>query len=183
VKPWFQASNTHLALSYGNISEIVLRSTPAVRGFFLEILYMDRKKLIKTLAILIFFVFAVNFLANKFYWYSSIWYFDMIMHFLGGSVVAFVYFWLFSMPILKFQDYIQSDGLDVRFILRTIIFVFFVGVAWEFFEYTFNNVIAKNTFNLLDTISDIFFDLAGGVFAIFYFYKKIMLQSKYGEKS
>lgn len=183
MKPWFQASNTHLALSYGNISEIVLRSTPAVRGFFLEILYMDRKKLIKALAILIFFVFVVNFLANKFYWYSSIWYFDMIMHFLGGSAVAFAYFWIFSMPIFKSEDYLQSGEPDARFILRTIIFVFFIGVAWEFFEYIFNNLIAQNNFNLLDTISDVFFDLAGGVFAVLYFYKKIMLQSKHGEKS
>ena len=28
MKPWFQASSTHLAFSYGNTSEIVLRRTP-----------------------------------------------------------------------------------------------------------------------------------------------------------
>lgn len=124
---------------------------------------MDRKKLFKHTTYLIFFIFIVNFLANKFYWYSAIWWSDMPMHFLGGLWLGLILIWLFN-----FQD------LSLRLISKIILGVFLIGVGWEFFEFVFNNYIAKNQFNTLDTISDIFFDLAGGSFAILYFLKRIM---------
>jgi len=124
---------------------------------------MDRRKLFKHTTYLIFFIFIVNFLANKFYWYSAIWWSDMPMHFLGGLWLGLILIWLFN-----FQD------LSLRLISKIILGVFLIGVGWEFFEFVFNNYIAKNQFNTLDTISDIFFDLAGGSFAILYFLKRIM---------
>ncbi|MDE2400010.1 MAG: hypothetical protein KGL67_03345 [Patescibacteria group bacterium] len=121
---------------------------------------MDRKKLIKTLSFLTVTLFLVNSLANKFYWYSAIWYFDMIMHTLGGICLglASVYFF-------------PPKDSSLKSLLKILLFVFVVGVGWEVFEIIFYNIIAQTPFNALDTISDVFFDLAGGGLAVLYFLK------------
>jgi len=116
---------------------------------------MDRKKLLKFLELLVLFIFIVNLLANKFYWYYSVWYFDVIMHFLGGFWLGLVALYLWGVR-------------DIRLIFKMLFFVFFLGLGWEVFEYLFNNYIAGNSFNVLDTASDIFFDLLGGLCAILY---------------
>ncbi len=130
---------------------------------------MNRKKLLTRIVTLIFSIFIVNSLAEKFYWYSAIWYFDMIMHFMGGLWVGLVVIWLLS-P--------QKTDPDVSFILKAIAGVFLVGVSWEIFEFIFYNYIAGNDFNVLDTISDVFFDLAGGTFAVLYFFNRIMFKTE-----
>ena len=123
---------------------------------------MDRKKLIKRLIYLIFFILVVNFLANKFYWYSSVWYFDMIMHFLGGFWIGLASFYTFSLQSV-------SDKL----IFKILLLVLFIGLGWEVFEILVNDVMAQNSFNFLDTLSDIFFDLSGGLCAMLYLWKKL----------
>jgi hypothetical protein len=124
---------------------------------------MDRKKLFNTLAILIVAIFLINALANKFYWYSSIWYFDMIMHFLGGLWVGILAFYFFSPQTISF-----------RLILKILMMVFMVGVGWEIFEVLVDKVVFLNSFSIIDTVSDIIFDIIGGIAAIFYYMKKIM---------
>ena len=124
---------------------------------------MDRKKLLKLLASLIFFILVTNFFANQFYWYYSIWYFDMIMHFLGGFWVGLLFFYLF-----------YYGNLVPKSIFYVFLWVLAIGISWEVFEFCFYNYIAQNAFNLFDTSSDIFFDLFGGAFAVLYFLKRIM---------
>jgi hypothetical protein len=124
---------------------------------------MDRKKLFHTLALLIIFIFLVNLLANKFYWYSSIWYFDIIMHFLGGIWVGILALY-----------FLAPTRATFRLILKTLGVVLLVGLGWEVFEALVDNAVSKNGFNILDTSSDIFFDVAGGIVAIFYYMKNIV---------
>ena len=132
---------------------------------------MNKKKLFQTLAHLIFFILIVNFLAHKFYWYSSIWHFDILMHFLGGLWLGLASIWLFS----RQKDFFN---LSFGFVLKIILMVFLAGILWELFEVFFYNYIARNSFDALDTVSDICFDLAGGIFAIFYFLKIIKFAKK-----
>ncbi len=123
----------------------------------------DRKKLSKSLFYLMFFIFIVNSLAVKFYWYSSVWYFDMPMHFLGGLWVGLALVYIFSPKQKNFTAF-----------LKILALVLFIGVGWEVFEFIFNNVIAQNSFNVLDTVSDIFFDCAGGTLAVLYYFLRVM---------
>jgi hypothetical protein len=108
-----------------------------------------------------FFIFLVNFLANKFYWYFSIWWFDMPMHFLGGFWIGLAFVFLFP----------PKDS-SMTSVFKIIFFVLLIGVGWEVFEIFFNNYLAQNPFNMLDTISDVFFDLSGGLCAILYLWRK-----------
>ncbi len=130
---------------------------------------MGRQKLIKPLIYLISFIFITNFLANKFYWYSAVSYFDMIMHFLGGFWVALLCVYLYP-----FKE--KSPNV----VLEVLAFVLLVGVGWEIYEMLVNSVAAQNPFDYLDTGSDLFFDLFGGSMAIFYFYKRIMFAKENG---
>ncbi|MEK7219334.1 MAG: hypothetical protein AAB687_01505 [Patescibacteria group bacterium] len=129
---------------------------------------MNRKKLLIRVFLLIFSILIVNYLAEKFYWYSAVWYFDMIMHFSGGLWVGLTAIWLL---------FGQKSYLDLSFILKILSSVLLIGICWELFEIIFYNYIAQNPFNILDTVSDLFFDLVGGLFAILYFGKRIMLKT------
>ena len=123
---------------------------------------MDRKKLTQRLLYLIIFILVINFLASKLYWYSSVWYIDMIVHFLGGFWVGLLFLYFFS-----------ARG-DVHSLIRLLFFVLLIGIGWEVYEVLVNDVFAQIPFNFLDTASDILFDLAGGALAMFYFFKRIM---------
>jgi hypothetical protein len=123
---------------------------------------MDRKKLFKNLAFLIFLIFFADFIAHKLYWYSSVWYFDMLMHFFGGLWLGLFLIWFF------YADFSPT----LRKFLKIIIGVLLIGILWEVFEILVNQVAAQNSLNFLDIVSDLFFDLAGGIFALFYFIKK-----------
>ena len=129
---------------------------------------MTRKKFFIRIASLVFLIFILNYLAQKFYWYYTIWYFDMIMHFLGGFWVGLASLWIFSGE----KDF--KAELNARLTLNVVAYVLFIGISWEFFEYFFVNNLAGNPFNMLDTVSDVFFDLAGGIFSVFYFFIRIM---------
>ena len=130
---------------------------------------MEKRKLLVRLATLVFFIFIVNYIAKEFYWYSSIWWFDMLMHFLGGLWLGLVFIWLFF-----------GKEINSKLFLKIILGVFLIGFFWEIFEIIVNNFTIKDSFNILDTISDLCFDVAGGIFALWYFYfsKRIMFKEK-----
>lgn len=114
-----------------------------------------------------FFIFIADILAQKLHWYFSIWWFDMAMHFGGGFWVGLFFIWFFSikdLPIFK----LSLEKADFKLVLKTILFVLSFGILWEFFEIFTHNYIAQDPFNMLDTTSDVFFDLGGGLCAILY---------------
>lgn len=133
---------------------------------------MDRKRLFKILAYLVILIFLVNYVAVRLYWYNSIWYFDMPMHFAGGLFLGLAFVWLLN---------IQS--ISIKVVFKIILGVLLIGVGWEIYEIVVNNIIAQNPFNTLDTISDVFFDLAGGTTAVLYYLTKIKYNSYHAETS
>ena len=99
---------------------------------------------------------------------ASVGFYDMVLHFFGGALV--------SLTILIF--------LKSRTVFH-FIFAFTatitIGVFWESFEMLLDIFITPNfSFpiprkNLLDTLSDIFFDGAGSIFTlIIYFVRNIL---------
>ncbi len=146
-------------------SEITLRKNLRKSGIF-SLQYavvgynddMDTKKLLKRTIWLILFILIANLLALKFYWYYSIWYFDMPMHFLGGFFIglASVYF------------AVSRGGKGSAFKILSVVFL--VGVGWEVFEILVDETVTSHPFNLLDSVSDLFFDMAGGALSLYYCY-------------
>lgn len=76
------------------------------------------------------------------------WWFDNLMHFLGGVMVASLFFSFFKNRHANW--------------VMIISFVALIGLFWEFYEYWNDRFWLANQMKLDDTLSDLFFDLLGG---------------------
>jgi uncharacterized membrane protein YjdF len=123
---------------------------------------MKRKTLFTLLTLFVVFIFFLNFIAGKLYWYSSIWWFDILMHFLGGFWLGLVFLWVF------YKD-LNNENLKRDTFIKIILSVLFIGFGWEIYEIIVNDIFAKNTFDLFDTSLDMVCDLTGGVTAYYLF--------------
>lgn len=108
----------------------------------------------------LFFVLILNYIAIKLDFYYLIWWFDMPVHLFGGIALGllFIYF------VIHFK---KASFLRENFFYG-LLFVLCIGLVWEFFEFNIHTFIAFGPKNTLDTLSDLFFDLAGGGLALLY---------------
>lgn len=127
---------------------------------------ISKQKIIKKLATIIVFLAIISFLASKFYWYYAIWWLDIPMHFLGGVVVSFLFFYIF-------YSWLLNKNFSKKLFL-SLIFVLIVGLGWEIFEYIFNNLIKGDLFYLKDTLEDLFFDILGSIVGFFVCYNPVV---------
>jgi len=130
---------------------------------------MDRKKILKYLVFLMFSIFILDAIGQKFFWYYTIWWFDIVMHTISGFWVGLFFIYFFSRNNLQFPS-----------ILKVIIWVAVVGILWEFFELIVHNYIGRDLFDLIDTLSDLLCDYIGGTLAILYFSKKLFKSVELG---
>jgi len=101
---------------------------------------------------------AIHFLYTRFFW------FDIMMHALGGFVVGLAYLW--------WVRYEPPRGIPLRLFSIPALFVavLLVGIAWEAYELLIR-VDAQYTVLvwLFDTAQDIVMDMAGGAGAFMFF--------------
>jgi len=121
---------------------------------------MLRKKLLERLCILIVMLAVINQFASFFSWYVLVWWFDMPMHFLGGLSIFYLsaIVWL---PALKYVPV-------WRFLYEAIITAVLLGVLWEGLELYLYLHYGSPDFVLLDSLSDMLFDVAGILFGSFW---------------
>lgn len=131
---------------------------------------MLRERIFKRLAVAIISLAVLNFLGGFFSWYSIEWWFDMPMHFLGGISVLYIgaVLWLPALKRVSAQ----------RYVYECLITAVLLGVLWEALELCLHLYLGSPQFILLDSISDVFFDLAGALFAMF-----LLLPMVYDEKN
>ncbi len=126
----------------------------------------------KFVLILLILILVIHILATVFYWYWTIDWLDIVMHFLGGFWLAAV-FLRFLVPKLRI-----SDHKSLIILILMVSFAVFVGVLWEFYEFLFdvfgsiNGHLKFTQQGVADTMSDLFFDLLGGsvCFGIYRFF-------------
>ena len=111
-----------------------------------------------------FLMFLANSIILKFHWYYSIWWIDMVMHFLGGFWVGLFFFYVFYT-----RKWFSNK------VLAVVLFVLLIGASYEIFEF-FMGTISREPFSILDTLSDVFFDLSGGAVSILFFFQRIMFK-------
>jgi type IV secretory pathway TrbL component len=125
------------------------------------------KNLLKYACALVVFIWIINTLANKFYWYSAMWYFDIPMHIMGGIFLGLLFGAIFFKKLLI---------LDTRDSLVIILLsVLIVGLGWEFFEYTVQAFLkgSLQIANLPDSIKDMAMDMLGGSLASIFVLKAV----------
>jgi hypothetical protein len=128
---------------------------------------MAPKKILIRIVLLMFFIFIADRIGSFLHWYYTMWWFDMLMHFLGGLWLSLFFTYTFVRRNLLGE-------MSTRTVGQIILWVFLVSVLWEVFEFSVNNVIGRTPFSVLDTTSDLFFDMSGAFLVLFYFKNKIM---------
>jgi hypothetical protein len=97
-------------------------------------------------------------------YYSDIWWYDIILHFLGGLwVFLFTLWFLFTQYIKKLLDYVSIRDL--------VFFVLIVGISWEIFELIMGFESISNKGYISDTLLDLIMDIIGATIGSL-FYKK-----------
>jgi hypothetical protein len=94
-----------------------------------------------------------------FYW-DSFW-FDALMHFLGGLAMGMIFLWLwYSSGLFE-----KSLPTKREAMIATVAFAMLVGIGWEVFEYVYGiaNPVGGNY--PVDTFHDLLFDFVGGTVA------------------
>ena len=125
----------------------------------------------KIVLLLSIIILALHALAlYQFYWYWTIPWFDMAMHAAGGFTAGILFFVLARnhVPII-----FQAPPYAI--IIAGVSVTALIGVGWELYEFLYDTFIIERNVNLLlqanvtDTLSDLFFDLLGGLIAALLF--------------
>jgi hypothetical protein len=119
---------------------------------------------------LLILIFILNGLAQYFNWYYIFWWFDILLHFLGGYFIALLFISLCRHPIIEKYT---SNWSKSFWIISTIGMVAGIGLLWEFFEWGLQFVFSiSNLATISDSLSDLVFDTLGGLVFLFREYFK-----------
>ena len=132
------------------------------------------KSIVFLIIFLVLLIASLNFLAFSFYWYWRIWWFDLLMHFLGGMFVASLGYYFYY--LLVSRERLSLFRLLILLIFSSLV----IGGLWEIFEFSIDaywsaHVNIKSLQILqagsLDTLSDLLFDFLGAIaFGLFIHY-------------
>lgn len=114
---------------------------------------------------LIVLIFVLNTVANIKFLYWELWWFDIMMHFLGGMFVAAA-----SLYLYYHSSYITPLHKGAFFVLVfSLMAATFIGVLWELFEYSLElirgevNSVLFPRLTLSDTLGDLVMDMLGAL--------------------
>ncbi|MEX2090703.1 MAG: hypothetical protein WD989_01050 [Candidatus Paceibacterota bacterium] len=110
------------------------------------------------------FIFLINLPGLYYQWYLNYWWFDVVLHFLGGFFIA-----------MFFAAYLDEHILGTSKLKNALVIIgaaMFVGVVWEFAEYIANQTLTEPFYryfevrayfmgDLSDTVNDLTMDMLG----------------------
>jgi hypothetical protein len=120
-------------------------------------------------------VLALHALATGLYWYQDLPWFDIPMHFSGGVAVALLTLAIWDLCIEKvnFQKSVGAFWRQVILAVLVLGVVALVGIAWEWYEFAFDQIalvaypnLPPAQTSLSDTMADLALDLLGGLVAL-----------------
>ena len=111
---------------------------------------MKRNSILYTALGLVVLLGLMNYMAISLYLYWTIWWFDNVMHFLGGLSLGFVVLYAFY---------------DSKAVFSCFILVMMLGGVWEVFEYVNGLTISTESYPL-DVVHDLIADALGAISAI-----------------
>lgn len=116
------------------------------------------------LAIFLYLIAIAHIIGGLNDWYLTVWWYDILIHFLGGAWLA-----------LLFSIYFPKHRSNFFVVLG---FVFFIGIGWEVYEFLIEFIfVAKGQMSLIqmtlkDTLGDLISNFFGGA-TIFFIYKNL----------
>ena len=124
----------------------------------------ERKEVLFVSFALIILIGVLNIWALNNFWYWVYWWFDILMHFLGGLWVGVMAIWVYYLSGLLGKPLITKKNV----LILSFVSVLVVGIGWEVFEIFIKETINEPGF-IIDTLGDLLFDLLGAFVAYRYF--------------
>jgi len=130
---------------------------------------------LKSIIIFSVLFLSLHIIATIYHLYWIFAWFDMPMHFLGGFLLAMVFFWINPKIEIANPQLGKFPKWLVNFVFA-LSFVILIGVLWEFYEFVrdlyvlgINNPALFKS-GVVDKMKDLFFDLVGAAagFVLFY---------------
>jgi len=116
---------------------------------------MRKNSLLYTAFALIALLGIVHIIAETFYLYWTLWWFDNVSHFLGGLALGVFIVW-----------FLNPEKRSPGSFLTVLACLLALGVAWEIFEYI-NDLSYSIEGYALDTTTDLIMDALGATLAYF----------------
>ena len=130
------------------------------------------QRLVKNASIIGILIFVVNLLANRFYWYTTIFGFDKFMHTLGGAFIIFIIASVYIKELRELRPW-------QIFVVLTL-GAFVVGLIWEYYEYLVQAFVKTvHLADIPDSIGDLIFDVLGGSIGSFFV---ILINKRYNRQ-
>lgn len=134
-----------------------------------------QKSIFNRAAVAVIVTFVLNTLGTWLGLYSIFFWYDMPMHFLGGLFTGLLC--LSFILRIKVLNNLSFGALS----LVVIVSVLCIGLAWEVYE-LFVAYMVGDRLILLDSMSDICFDLAGGIQALFIYDRQVRIVNRKNNK-
>ena len=123
-----------------------------------------RDRLLKQILFLILGIGLFHALALLFYWYWTVWWFDLPLHYIGGAASA-----LFSLWAIFLSGYANFYSKRPAYFLATaVVCVLSIGILWELFEFILGATFSREDY-AIDTAIDLMMDVAGGLSGYIFF--------------
>jgi hypothetical protein len=111
---------------------------------------------------LISLIAVLNYSAYQRHWYWKFYWFDMVMHTLGGIFIGSFALWYYffrkdAPPRIPRKSFVFALSLAS---------ISVIGVGWELFEFSLDTFITLSRHDPVDTASDLFFDAFGSAAAV-----------------
>jgi len=132
---------------------------------------MQKKSFLILLVVLVYLIFILDIVANQYFLYWRFWWFDIVMHFLGGFWIALLSYYLFFL-----SNYFTKISKKVSVFAVSLTIVLVIGILWEAFEYIMKVSIQQSNY-ILDTSLDLLMDTSGWLVA-YIFLLKVKNKSK-----
>ena len=122
---------------------------------------MQKKSFSIFLVFLIYLILALDIFANQYFLYWRFWWFDIIMHFLGGFFIVLLAYYIFFL-----SGYFNWISKKISVFALSLTAVLVIGILWEVFEYIMK-VSVQQTNYILDTNLDLLMDTLGWLVSYF----------------
>jgi len=131
-----------------------------------------RQKLLHILAVLILVVVALHLVAFQYSLYWHFWWYDIVVHFLGGLFAGLLSAW-----IVFYSGYIRDPRLTRwSLFLAIILGTLAIGVGWEVFERLLGHTWSPEGY-WLDTSTDVLMDVLGGLLCFLFLARNIAVDT------
>ena len=119
--------------------------------------------------IIILFIYGILFLGEVRGLYGEFIWWDVFLNMVSAIALGFI--GLTILYALYKEEKINASPLIIA--IFSFSFAVAFGALWEIFEFSLDQFFAINLLSPIDSLSDLFFDLAGGIIGTVYFLRKV----------